>query len=1215
MQTTLLGLAIALILALIAALVGPFFIDWNQFRTQFEAEASRVLGAPVRVDGALDARLLPTPTLRLRSVVVGGANDPGRLRADRLNVEFSLGSLMRGDWRADELTINGFALDLGLDGQGRLDWPASGLANLAGLTIDRLNLTGRIALHDAASRSTVELSDIAFSGELRPQAGSLRGDGNFLVAGTRYPFRLSAGKPTDGEGTRLHLALEPSGFSLDLDGLLSFAARAPRFDGTLMVATPAKAGAEDRTPWRVSTKIKADPAGAQLEQLEGGYGPDDRSLKLTGTADVRFGASPRLHATLAAKQIDADRLFAAGNGGSSEPLAIIGQLRGLGASLPHPGLPTRIEISADQIMLGSRPVQNLAADLRSDKQAWSVNRLEFRAPGGAQLTLSDVAAVPDKPDRFKGAVALDAADPELLAAWLQGRSNVTGRVVKPLRARGTLSVDSDSVVIDALNAEFDGGSLRGRIASSAATTDHGSRLDATLKADRLDFDLAGGILRALAGPQAALPDETRLDLEIVRAEAFGQTLQPFALRLASGPKSVTLEQLNIGAGGLALTGAGQLDRSSATGKLTLSANAESLGAITKVVGPLAPAVAARLDAMGPAAGPARVTLAFELNGIGAQAGRVNARAVAEIAAPQLKGDASFTAKPLIADISGFNFEALMRGEISAETRLSSDRARALLALLGLDRAIASDDGAVLEASASGAWQAPLRLKLRLAGTDLDADAEGTAEPWAVPAKATLNLKAQRLNIAPLLQATGREGKVTGISFATRLDFSGNKLTFNDIDGSIAGSRLRGRLGVTLGDEIAVDGEAGADLVELGPAFAAALGAAGRDTSQPLSRGLLGGWRGQVAFQALRGVLPGGSELQPVSGVIRSDGRSLTLESKGKLGGGEVTADIVARLSDNGVALNARARMSGVDGATLRYRGLTLPGGRASMQMVLDSAGRSPAALAGAVSGGGTLTLEAARIAGLDSRAFDAAIRAGDGGQPIDDARLEKIVAPVLAAGSMSVAVAQFPFSVKDGRLRVAATTLESQGAKAVVSGGYDIPADQADIRASLTSTQIAPGALRPDIQIFAVGTPDGLNRSIDVAALSSWLAVRRIDRETQKLELMERQFPPAKQPVSVPPPSAPAATPAQPAETPAPQSIPDLLQQPDQPAANVPLPAPRMTAPKPATAHPSRAPRERETIAPLPPPIEVRPAPGDSRAPKLRPPLVLTPPGSPRAAF
>ena len=96
-QTTLLGLAIAFIIALIAALVGPYFIDWNQFRPQFEAEATRIIGAPVRVGGKLDARLLPAPSLQLRSVVVGGANDLGKVRADKLDVEFSLGSLMRGE--------------------------------------------------------------------------------------------------------------------------------------------------------------------------------------------------------------------------------------------------------------------------------------------------------------------------------------------------------------------------------------------------------------------------------------------------------------------------------------------------------------------------------------------------------------------------------------------------------------------------------------------------------------------------------------------------------------------------------------------------------------------------------------------------------------------------------------------------------------------------------------------------------------------------------------------------------------------------------------------------------------------------------------------------------------------------------------------------------------------------------------------------------------
>src|ERR1700687_3222244 len=224
-----------------AALIGPYFIDWNQFRPQFEVEATKVVGAPVRVGGELDARLLPTPSLRLRSVVVGGANDLGKVRADKLDVEFSLGSLMRGEWRATELTINGMALDLGLDSQGRIDWPAStGKFHLGSLAFARLTLPGRIALHDAASRGTLELNDIAFSGDVRSLAGSVRGDGNFMVSGVRYPFRVSSGQSADARGTRVHLSIDPGerALSADLDGVLNFEARAPRFEGAVMLAAP-----------------------------------------------------------------------------------------------------------------------------------------------------------------------------------------------------------------------------------------------------------------------------------------------------------------------------------------------------------------------------------------------------------------------------------------------------------------------------------------------------------------------------------------------------------------------------------------------------------------------------------------------------------------------------------------------------------------------------------------------------------------------------------------------------------------------------------------------------------------------------------------------------------------------------------------------------------------------------------------------------------------
>jgi len=1220
-QTTLLGLAIAFIIALVSALVGPYFIDWNQFRPQFEAEAAKIIGAPVRVGGELNARLLPTPSLRLRSVVVGGPNDLGKVRADKLDVEFSLGSLMRGEWRADELTINGMSLDLGLDPQGRIDWPAStGKFNLGTLSIDRLNLTGRIALHDAASRGTLELNDIAFSGDVRSLAGAVRGDGNFMLSGTRYPFRVSSGQSSDGAGTRVHLNIDPGmrPWSADLDGVLSFETRAPRFEGALVLAVPAGLkskgdvkGDVPITPWRISAKVKADPAAARLEQIEASYGAEETALKFAGLGDLRFGASPLLHAAVTARQLDADK-FVAKDNNAAEPLRLLPGLRALIADIPQAPIPAKIEFSAEQIMLGGRPLQNLSADLHADAGSWDIDRLDFRAPGATSVSMSGVNAPAASSGSFKAALSVDSSDPDTLLAWLQGRSEITYRNQKPLRLNGDVSVSPGRVAIEAMKAEIDGGAVEGRMAVSNPPAGGGSRFDAELKAERLDLDAATAFARSLAGPQGEWPDEAQLSLDIGRATSSGQELRPFIAKLGYGPNTISLDQLKIGGpASVMMEGSGSFDRVNETGKLALNSSAASLGQITGLIAPLAPALASRLNSMAAAPGPAHLKLALDLARNSEHVDRANARAVLDVDAPQLKGTATITAKLDAGALRKTDLDALRRSEFGIETKFSSEQGRSLLVLLGLDRAIAAGGGpAQFEGSVTGMWRAPLQLKARISGSGLDAEAQGSAEPWASEPKASVNLKVRSVNLAPLFDLKPADALAQNVSVSSRVSLSGNKLTFDDLDSAIAGSRLRGRLALTLDDEKNVEGEVGLDALDLKPAFALAIGAAGHDAAEPLGSGLLKGWRGRIAFQALRGTLPGGGELRPVSGTVKSDGQSLTFDAiKGSIGGGEANATIDAKPSPNGIALNARVQFSGVDGAALRYRSLVLPAGRTSMQMTLASEGRSASALTGALSGSGTLTLESAHVAGLDPHAFDTAIRASDSGQATDDNRLRQIVEPVLSAGALSVKSAQIPFNIRDGRLRVDATTLDADGARAVVSGGYDIPADQADVRVSLASTATGSATSRPEIQLFAVGSPDALNRTVDVAALSSWLAVRAIDRETRRLDSIERGEPPPALPASIPPPAAvpPAAMlnatpPGQPfSEAPMPGPDPRRI-----------LPKPRVGAPRvPMASPPASAPVASQQAAPLPPPIEVRPAPGLMRAPqkpKPQPPLVLTPP-------
>jgi uncharacterized protein involved in outer membrane biogenesis len=1206
-QTTLLGLAIAFILALVAALIGPYFIDWNQFRPQFESEASKIIGAAVRVDGALDARLLPTPTLRLRSVVVGGANDLGKIRADKLDVEFSLGDLMRGEWRANELSVGGLALDLGLDIQGKVDWPAwNGTFNFASLAIDRLNLTGRVALHDAASRSTLELNDIAFSGDVRSLAGAVHGDGNFTVEGTRYPFRVSSGQSPDGSATRVHLNIDPGQrpISIDVEGLLSFNARVPRFEGTAVLALPApKKGADTApAPWRLSAKFKADHVVAQLDQIEASYGAEDRALKFVGAGDVRFGASPLLHAVMSARQLDADKLLAkddSKDNSAMQPARLLPALHGLLAELPHAPIRSRIEASAEQLMLGGRPLQNVAIDFHGDPTSWAIDRMDLGAPGNTRVSFARAGRPSPTPGDFSGALDIESGDPDVLLAWLQGKSDVVRRTQKALHLNGDVSANKDRVAIEALKAEIDGGTIQGRIAVSAPASGTGSRVEAELKAERLDLDAATAFVRSIAGPEANWPEEAAVSLDIGDALSAGQELKPFAAKFGYNPKTLSLGQLKFGQpGGATVEGTGSFDRTDATGRLALNANGTSLKQITAMVAPIAPSFASRLDAVATAPGPARLKLQLDIGKNAAKANLADAHAALEINAPQLSGTASVTARPESATLRSLDLNALGRAEVNIESKLSAERGDVLLALLGLDRVIAAGDGGMqFEGSVSGVWRQPLRLNAKMWGSGIDAEAQGTAEPWAQAPKASVNLKIRSVNLAPVFGLKPSDPMAENIRLFARASLAGNKLTLDDIDSVAAGSRLRGRLAVTLDEERGVDGEVGLDSLDLAPAFALAMGAAGHNPEEPLGTGLMKGWHGRVAFQALRGGLPGGGELRPVSGAIKSDGQSLTFEQlKGKIGGGEASATIDARPDPNGIIINSRLDFSGVDGTALRYRGLKMPSGRSSLQMTLMSRGRSVAALAGALSGSGTMTLEQASIPGLDPRAFDVAIHASDAGQPTDDVHLKQIVAPVLAAGNLPIASAQIPFNIRDGRLRIDATTLDAGNAHVIVSGGYDMLADQADIRLSLSANSIGSATSRPEIQIFAAGTPDALNPMLDVTSLSSWLAVRVIDRETRRLDAIERGEAPPAEPSAVAPSTAALPSTAAP-EMPLPGRDPRRLA----PKAVVAPPRPPVAAP----------PVMSQQAAPLPPAIEIRPAPGPAPVrprPPPRPPMVLTPP-------
>ena len=243
MQTTLLTVAIAIILAVVAALVGPLLIDWNGYRSIFETQASHVIGAPVRVGGAVDLRLLPSPRLTLNDIQIGAADGKPAtetVKARSLGIEFALAPLLRNEWRATELNIAGPRVNLTADDTGQVRTPGLSFAfNPEDITIDKLSIEDGVLTVTQADGATLSLERVWFNGEARSLLGPVKGEGAATIGGELYPFRLSSGRYADDGTLKVRVNVDPVNrpLSIETDGVLTLSGT-PQFEGTLKLAKP-----------------------------------------------------------------------------------------------------------------------------------------------------------------------------------------------------------------------------------------------------------------------------------------------------------------------------------------------------------------------------------------------------------------------------------------------------------------------------------------------------------------------------------------------------------------------------------------------------------------------------------------------------------------------------------------------------------------------------------------------------------------------------------------------------------------------------------------------------------------------------------------------------------------------------------------------------------------------------------------------------------------
>ena len=1115
MQTTLLGLAIAIILALVAALVGPLLIDWGGHRSLFEAEASRLIGVDVRVTGAIEARLLPTPSLTLHDIEIG-SSDEDKIRARSLDFEFALGSLMRGEWRAAEMHLVAPQLSLGLDASGHVLAP-----NLAinfspdNLSIDRLSVEdGKVSLTDAANGARVTLDRLWFNGEVRSLLGPFKGEGAVTIGAELYPFRITAGRYSDDGALKLHVNVDPVNhpLSIEADGMLALAGAEPKFDGILSLTRPvgiASRSAAQPTqtlsqPWRVSGKIKATAASALMEQFEFQYGSEEQGLKLTGVANFKFGKHPRFDGVLSGRQIDLDRALAGDDGSRPTPAAAIRRIAELAGGAFRPTIPIQIGVGIDQVTLGGNSVANLRGDISTDAQGWNLDRFEFRAPGFTQVKLSGHLAVGGDGVSFTGPAEIETGDPKVLAAWLEGRSAVTQGDVRPLTLRGDVTLGSDKIAVERLQAAFDRKTVTGRLAYVFASGSRPAKLDAALNAPELDIDAALGFANALlVGSHIERPHNMTIAADIGRATIAGFVARDASARVKVDGNGVQIDRLAVAdLGGAAFSASGRIvNTPSPQGSMRVDLDAPDMTPVMALLARFAPKTAQALASGAPVMAPAKLHAQFTIDGA----------APSTIAKLAIDGNLGKVRVALTGQATADPI-ALSAGDLRLDGRLEADDGKVLVAMLGLDRVLAVDAGpGSLTLKTSGPARGEWRIDGKLTAGGLEGSASGTAYPFADNPTAALRATIARADVAPL---RGGERASLPITFAGDVALTTRDLTLSDINATVAGATMHGKLALTLPAPRRLQGEIEADSIDAAGLIAAAIGmpaAAGNNgnaawvwSSEPFAGGMFGDYGGQIALKARRvGVLPRLTAREFRASLRFGKDEFAFDDMTGAVAGGRLAGALSFRATADGLKAQAKISLTGVDAASLLPPGARPPvTGSIAFSADVEGAGLSPVALIGSLQGSGKIALSDAQFAGLDPRAFDAVTRAVDQGMAIDAVRISDVVSKALDSGQLAVKRAEGTIAVSAGQMRLSNVTADSKDAALSLAGNLDLTDGSIDARLVLSGSGQAAGA-RPDIFMTLKGPVATPARSIDVSALTGWLTLRAIENQSRQLRELE----------------------------------------------------------------------------------------------------------------
>ncbi|MBB4185552.1 uncharacterized protein involved in outer membrane biogenesis [Sinorhizobium terangae] len=1116
------------VVALFAALIAPLFIDWTNFRKDFEREASRIMGKPVVVHGSVDARILPFPTVTLNDVRVGSTeSDQPIVQVAQFSMSAELAPFLSGEALIFDMRLDRPKARIRLLPDGTLDWARGSQASIPASTVvlEKVEVVdGEIEFVDEQTGRTRRVTDLSADLSARTLAGPWKVEGRAALDGEAGSFAFSS-NAVDEEGAlslRARLTPDKRPFGVELDGDLKVVDFRPVYGGrfTLTENRPADE-AKQSGALRINGEFQLTNESIRVPEYRFEAGPPDDPYVVTGEATLDTGKDQKFLLIADGQQIDVSRIGNSGRSGKTgrDPAISLRQrieaMLAIAADIPIPQVPGRASLKLPAIVIGDTTVRDVRLDVRPDGAGWIVENAVALLPGRTQMEASGRLNLKEQ-RAFRGDILVASNQPSGLANWLAGSVDPAIRKLKTAGFAATVNLTDTLQQFESLEVAAGPATLRGRIERQSFAEQQPS-LSLQLKGNRIDLEALQALAGLVAGDASTgtlLQHAIAADLSADAFSAFGEEARDVQAVLTLKNGQLQAERVAIGSlsgAQLALSGrmSGGLDQPVLSAKMKLAA--KDLTPFLEMIGrhTVAHPALQRLIKAGPYYSDAALDVTLT-------AGSNEGSAPVTFGVIGTANGSKIAASYQAPDVA----QALTGKGMLLEATLENPQTVVLVGQAGFDPLpFDADPNGILAVKLQSTEGSKANGTLTFTTEKTSLAAKGDvdlARDHYLEGQAKLTLQTQDLEPFLLLQGIGlpQMGSGLPVTLSTDITTDAEKVALSAIEGKVDQNVFSGALAIDRKTAGKAVGELALDTLDLGWLGEGILGqfedaSIGGLSMAPVAQPAWTGFDVALNVTAKR-FWPG--VYGPVTGFagkLEWKGDELALsDATGDWLGGKLEGRLQVGNANGSGFLRSRFDLKGGDLAAAGWarEGGPVATGRFDLALAMEASGATPRAMAHSASGSGTAIFNGVTLNGINTAALSPLMAAADAMKTeISPDAIRKAAEQVLFTGQSVVGAIKVPFSVAGGTARAQSVTAGDGNAAFTGEAAFDLAEQHMNGVIDLTFRpgEEALAGAEPRVRLGFGGPLHAPDVSVDVTDLSNFLSLRAFERERRRVETLQ----------------------------------------------------------------------------------------------------------------